>query len=445
MPVLPGLLTAAEPGLRPVLDAAGAPSLDVEGPLALRPLLVAALARRDQTVLAVTATEREAEDLSAAVSDLIGADAVAQLPSWETLPHERLSPGSDTVGKRLTIFRRLAHPDEGAPLRVPLKVIVTAARSLLQPIAPGLGDLEPIRLRVGDSHDFDALLARLVELAYARVEMVTARGEFAVRGGLVDVFPPTAEHPVRVELWGDEVSELRSFTVADQRSVGPVEELYAPGCRELLLTEPVRARAAELAREHENHPQLRELLERLAEGIPAEGMESLIPALVGGELQLLTDLLPEGSYLLLADPERIRTRAQDLLRTGREFLEASWMSSAAGAEAPIDVGAAGYRELPDVLEHARATGRRTWTLNSLTGGGVDVVTPDVAPAESYRGDLDAALADLRAHVGAGGTGVVVLAGHGTAERAVERLREADVPARLAGEGLPEPPSRAWSP
>ena len=137
-------------------------------------------------------------------------------------------------------------------------------------------------MRVGDTHDFDALLVRLVELAYTRVEMVTARGEFAVRGGIVDVFPPTAEHPVRVEFWGDEVSELRSFAVADQRSVAPVDELHAPGCRELLLTVEVRDRAAALARTHENNPPLRELLEHLAEGIPAEGMESLIPALVGG-------------------------------------------------------------------------------------------------------------------------------------------------------------------
>src|SRR4029450_3335160 len=103
--------------------------------------------------------------------------------------------------------------------------------------------------------------------------MVAARGEFAVRGGIVDVFPPTAEHPVRVEFWGDEVSELRSFAGADQRSVAPVDELHAPA--------------------RESTPPRRERLEHLAEGIPAEGMESLIPALVGGaELELLTDLLP---------------------------------------------------------------------------------------------------------------------------------------------------------
>src|SRR6185369_1996604 len=194
----------------------------------------------------------------------------------------------------------------------------------------------------------------------------TARGEFAVRGGIVDVFAPTADHPVRVEFWGDEVSELRSFAVADQRSVAPVDELLAPGCRELLLTTEIRARAAALARTHENNPALRELLEHLAEGIPAEGMESLIPALVGGaELDLLTDLLPVGAPVLLADPERVRTRSADLVRTGQEFLEASWFAAGMGGGAPIDVGASAYRDLVDVLEHATATGRPVVTLSPL--------------------------------------------------------------------------------
>ncbi len=335
MAKLSGLLTfhLSEPDLRAVVEAVrdtradDVPAVSVEGPAALRPFLAASFGTAvgdggaGRTVLVVTATDREAEDAGAAVADLLGTDAVAVLPSWETLPHERLSPRPDTVGRRLDIFRRLAVP-EVAP-----RVVVAATRSLIQPIAPGLGRLDPVRLRVGDTHDFDALLVRLVELAYTRVEMVTARGEFAVRGGIVDIFPPTAEHPVRVEFWGDEVSELRSFSVADQRSVVPVEELLAPGCRELLLTEPVRERAAALARVHENNPQLRELLEHLAEGIPSEGMESLVPALVAGELELLTDLLPAGSVVLLADPERIRTRSADLVRTGQEFLEASWFAA----------------------------------------------------------------------------------------------------------------------
>ncbi|MFC4945690.1 transcription-repair coupling factor [Pseudonocardia sp. GCM10023141] len=448
-----GLLRSvlSDPDIAAVVDAvrdarAGeVPSVRVEGPAALRPFLAAAfgsLPGADSSVLAITATDREAEDLAAAAADLLGPAAVAVLPSWETLPHERLSPRPDTVGRRLSIFRRL-----GTPGDVP-RVVVAAARSLIQPIAPGLGKLDPVELRVGTVHDFDGLLERLVELAYTRVEMVTARGEFAVRGGIVDIFAPTAEHPVRVEFWGDEVSELRSFSVADQRSVGPVDELIAPGCRELLLTEPVRSRAAALAREHENNAPLRELLEHLAEGIPAEGMESLVPVLVGAELELLTDLLPAGATVLLADPERIRKRAADLVRTGQEFLEASWFAAAAsregdtgaGAHGPIDVGASAYRGLGEVLEHAASTGHRVVTLSPLISGDDEALAPAVHEVESYRGDTDRALTDLRAHVATGGAAVLVVGGQGTAKRSLEQLGEAEVPAALvdALTAVPQP-------
>ncbi len=445
---LSGLLhcALADAGLHGVTEAASAVgphptrAVRVEGPSALRPFVAAALATPadagggGRPVLVVTATDREAEDLAAATAELLGDSAgVAVLPSWETLPHERLSPRPDTVGRRLMIFRRLSRAGAG------LRVVVTAARSLIQPIAPGLGILDPVTLRVGHEYDFDELLERLVELAYTRVEMVTARGEFAVRGGIVDLFAPTADHPVRIEFWGDEVSELRAFAVADQRSVEAVEEVVAPACRELLLTAPVRERAAVLAREHENNAQLRELLERLAEGIPVEGMESLVPALVGGELELLTDLLPAGAVVLLADPERIRTRSRDLVRTGQEFLEASWLAAGIGGAAPIDVGASAYRDLTEVLEHASASGRPVVSLSPLLSG-TEAIVPDVHEVESYRGDIDRALVDLRAHTAVGGAGVLVVAGQGTAQRALEQLREAEVPAALVEE-LAEPPGK----
>jgi len=451
---LSGLLTAAlsDAGLQAVLEASAAvtmvdsassvsvdphtaetPAVKAEGPAALRPFLACALAEQG-TVLVVTATDREAEELAAAAGELTDG-AVAVLPSWETLPHERLSPRPDTVGRRLTLFRALSGPN-------PPRVLAAAARSLIQPIAPGLGTLDPIVLREGTEYAFEALLERLVELAYTRVEMVTARGEFAVRGGILDLFVPTADHPVRIEFWGDEVSELRAFSVADQRSMDDpaVTEVVAPACRELLLTGPVRERAASLAKEHENNPQLRELLEHLAQGIPAEGMESLIPALVGGELQLLSDLLPANARILVADPERIRTRCHDLVRTGQEFLEASWLAAGTGGQAPIDVGASAYRDLGGVLEHATATGRAVITLSPLRSGAEDALVPDVGEIESYRGDIDRALVDLRAHTAAGGAAVLVVAGQGTAQRSLEQLGEADVPATLIEE-LTEVPEK----
>ncbi|HEY9252332.1 MAG TPA: transcription-repair coupling factor, partial [Nocardioides sp.] len=118
-------------------------ALDVTGPEALRPFVVTGLVRQERTVLAVTATSREAEDLVSDLTDLLPPDSVAYYPSWETLPHERLSPRSDTVGRRLAVLRRLRHPDaDGA--HGPLKVVVAPVRSLLQPQVKGLGDLEPV-------------------------------------------------------------------------------------------------------------------------------------------------------------------------------------------------------------------------------------------------------------------------------------------------------------
>ena len=379
---LSGLLRAVLPdaGLRSVVEYAGSGLLELEGPPATRPLVTAALAApaelggADRPVLMVAATGREVEELTAVLGDMLGDDVVASFPSWETLPHERLSPRADTVGQRLSVLRRLAHPEEHGALRV----VVTTVRSLIQPLAPGLGELAPIELRVGEEQDFEHVVARLAEIAYARVDMVEKRGEFAVRGGILDVFPPIAEHPVRVEFWGDEVSEIRAFSVADQRSLpGEITEVTAPPCRELLLTESVRERAAALAEEHAADAHLAEMLTKIAEGIPSEGMEALIPALCEGEMQLLTEVVPDGTHVVLTDPEKVRARAHDLVRTGQEFLEASWMAAAGGGRAPIDLGAAAYRSLADVASHARELDRPWWTLSQLTSETEGVLRLDV--------------------------------------------------------------------
>lgn len=311
-----------------------------------------------------------------------------------------------------------------------LRVVVATVRSLIQPMAPGLGSLAPIDLVVGEEQSFEDLLERLVELAYTRVDMVEKRGEFAVRGGILDLFGPTAQHPVRVEFWGDEVSEIRAFAVSDQRSLpGEIQRVTAPPCRELLLTPDVKARAAELATTYEADAHLAEMLTKLSGGIPVEGMEALIPVLCEGELALLTDAMPQGSHVLLADPEKIRARAADLVRTGQEFLEASWTTAAAGGQAPIDLGASAYRELSEIASHAQDTKRPWWTLTQLTSEDPDVYRVGIEPAPAYRGELERAMTDLRAHLASGGTGVLVVAGQGTASRAVEQLMAAEVPAK----------------
>ncbi|MCX2732099.1 transcription-repair coupling factor [Saccharopolyspora sp. NFXS83] len=439
---LHGLLDALlrEETFRRVVSSAGRPHLELEGPVAARPLATAALAADSGAaapVLLVTATGREAEETAAALEDLIGPDGVAVFPSWETLPHERLSPRADTVGRRLAVLRRLAHPEEH--VEGPVRVLVTTVRSLIQPIAPGLGELAPVRLALGDEHDFEQLVERLAGLAYGRVDMVEKRGEFAVRGGIVDVFPPTVEHPLRVEFWGDEVTEIRPFSVADQRSLpdAPDTLLYAPACRELLITPEVAERAEELARQHTADAQLAEMLGKIAGGAAVEGMEALIPALCEGEMRLLTELVPDGTHVLLSDPEKVRARAADLVRTGQEFLEASWMVAADGGKAPIDLGASAYRGLAEVAERTREIGLPWWTLTQLSSDSADdgVVHLGLKQVEAYRGEVERAFADLRAHTASGGAAVLVVPGQGTAQRAVQQFRDGDLPVRHAAEGI----------
>ncbi|HEX2904967.1 MAG TPA: transcription-repair coupling factor [Jatrophihabitans sp.] len=442
---LTGLIpeTAADPALATMLANVGTPALSVAGPDAVRPLAIAALAGTGRTVLAVTSTQREAEDLQQSLDSLLPADTVALYPGWETLPHERLSPRADTIGRRLAVLRRLRHPDPADPSTGPLQVVVAPVRSVLQPQVPGLGDLEPVSLAIGDSgKELDDIVAALVAAGYARTELVEKRGDFAVRGGILDIFPPTEEHPLRVEFWGDEIEEIRYFKVADQRSLEIAPNgVWAPPCRELMLTEQVRARAAQLLTEH---PELGELLEPISLGQQVEGMESLAPVLVD-ELQLVLHEFPAGTHVIVCDPEKVRARAADLVATSEEFLAASWAAAAGGGQAPVDLGAASLQTLGDTAATARELGLPWWTISpfssdgDLLADGETAVTSSFEAAPTYRGDTEALLTDLAGWQRAGWRIALVFDGHGTADRALERLRGAELAAReVAGIDALEP-------
>ncbi len=437
-------------------------ALDLTVPDAVRPLLVAALARRaGRPLLLVTSTFREAEAATAALASLLGEDEVAYYPAWETLPHERLSPRSDTVGRRLAVLRRLAGNDELPPPGV----VVAPVRSVLQPQVTGLGDLLPVTLVAGEDYDLAAITKGLVDAAYLRVDLVERRGEFCVRGGIIDLFPPTLEHPVRIDFFGDTVEEIRPFSVADQRSFETtLPEVVASPCRELLLTEDVRARAAELAKVHLNAPgNLGELFDRIANGHAVDGMESLAPVLVDG-LELLVDVLGDDTLILLSDPERIRARAHELVVTSEEFLRASWAAAAEGGQAPIDLGASAYRALADVRSHALARGQAWWSLSPFSSGAPTVPeetgeeagrhegltaadlsavpsrTIEATEAPVWRGDTEAAVATIRDSASAGRHTVLVADSSGLAARMVEILKAADIPSVRPDEldGVPRP-------
>ncbi|VEI13016.1 transcription-repair coupling factor [Trueperella bialowiezensis] len=369
----------------------------------------------------VTTSGSEAEDLRSALRAYIPAENMALFPAWETLPHERLSPRADTVAERLTTLRRLAHPEEF----VPLKVLLVPLRAFLQPIAAGLGELEPVTLKVGDVVDFEQVQERLVRAAYTRVDMIESRGQFAVRGGIIDIFPPTADHPLRVEFFGDEVDEIRSFAVADQRSMDNVDELYAPPCREILLTDDVRSRASKAI---EDLPGAEEMLAKIANGIAVEGMESLQPVLVD-KMHLLVDELPAGARIIMAEPERLAQRAESLHETTQEFLAAAWSAAAAGGQIPISVSSASFEEIDDVERAATGRGLGWWTIGGFAGA--DSVRLALREPQNFAGNVDAALRQVGKLAREQWRVVVAVEGAGLGRRIVDQLGDVDVPARFS--------------
>jgi transcription-repair coupling factor (superfamily II helicase) len=320
-------LLRADPALPVVLGSTDA-TLAVTGPA--QPVLLAALANFTERapLLVVTPTEvdavRMADDLECFLSrpdgdgtpgTVIGAigGPVVVLPAWETLPFERVSPEVETMGRRLAVVWGLTHhsDDRGdvSALTTAPRVIVAPIRALLQRLGPYRESAAPVSVRPGRELAADELIARLVGSGYRREHQVEHRGEIAVRGGIIDVFPSTSDVPVRIDLWGDEVDRLTAFAVSDQRSTFDLDAAVLFGCREVTPTPDIRAAATALLR---SQPWGATHWERLAQGDSFDGMESWLPY-VHPQEDLVPDLLPPGSQVVLVEPRRIRDRAVQLL------------------------------------------------------------------------------------------------------------------------------------
>nr|WP_314891026.1 transcription-repair coupling factor [Actinomyces oris] len=405
-PAVLAAMALGEEGVQRVAggDAPAAGSAEVSG----TPLLV------------VTATGREAEETALALRSYLPAEDVAVMPAWETLPHERLSPRADTVAQRLSVLRRLAHPEEGGAIRV----LIVPVRALLAPVIAGLGELEPVRLAPGLAVGLEETARRLEAAAYTRVDMVESRGEYAVRGGILDVFPPSEPRPVRVDFFGDEIDEVSSFAVADQRTIETLDAVTATACRELVLTDTVRERAAALV---DAVPGAADMLEKISQGIAVEGMESLAPVLVDAMVPLL-DLVGDRLTVLL-EPERVRKRAEDLTATTTEFLAAAWTSAASGGTVPVDLSAAAFAHLAEARALALSSNRGWWSFTALAAG-PDTTRLDLSDPHTYRGELERAVADLGRLACQGWTVVVATDGPGPGRRMAQLLGDGDVPARI---------------
>jgi len=262
-------------------------------------------------------TDRLAEDLRAALG-AGGGGRVRPFPHPDAAPYDRFSPQPLVVAQRMEVLHRLAAPGEGEP------PVVVAPWSALAWRVPSREAVRAATLRIarGDRVDRDALVARLVAAGYARQSVVEERGEVAVRGGIVDVFPPQRALPLRIELFGDEVESLREFDPASQRSQAELASFVAPPPREILATRELVVERTPLIRAR-----------ALAQGVPSRAVDALLDALLRGALppgveamapllqpalESFLDFLPEDALVALDEPETGRER---LTRFAVEALE----------------------------------------------------------------------------------------------------------------------------
>jgi len=383
-------------------------------PEPVRAFTIAGLARqteRHPTVVAVP-TASEAERLAHDLRAFLGADEVDLFPAWETLPFERVSPSVETMGRRLRAIWRLQQPS-----RMP-KVLVAPVRALLQRLGPGVENIAPVIVHRRDQVDQAELISGLAAAGYRREYQVEHRGEFAVRGSIVDVFPSTADIPVRVDLWGDEVDRLTEFSVGDQRSTSDIDCVEIFGCRELLPSPEVAARASRLIGEQ---PWGRDRWERLAEGLIFDGMESWLPWLTDRE-HVLFDLVGRDAQILLVEARRMRDRAAELLDEERAL--ASSLASTWGAAGEVFP----QLHLPfgRLLAH---TGAPVTTVAAVAEGpGTAVIR--ASGWDPFLGDAEGLVRRLAALVGEGYSVVVCAEGAGTGARMAAQLRDAGVTAPL---------------
>ncbi len=310
-------------------------------PEAARAMAVAGLSAASgrRPLLVAVPTRLEAEALAADLAAFLGPDEVEELPAWETLPFERVSPSVETMGRRCRVMHRLtglgrSRPTDHGLQRLanepqrPPAVVVVSARALAQFVDPAAATA-PVTVRRGDITDQFELVRRLAEFGYRREHQVEHRGELAVRGSIVDIFASTAAAPVRIDFWGDDIDRIAEFSVGDQRSTESLEQVEIYPARELRPDAVMRQRVASLVA---SQPWGREQWDRLADGELFEGMESWWPWLMQRPA-VVPDLVPDDGAVVLVEPRRLGDRAGEILAEEEDLaagLAKTWGTDAAG-------------------------------------------------------------------------------------------------------------------
>ena len=281
-------------------------------------------------------------------------------------------------------------------------MVVGSVRSVVQRVSPS--PVTPIVAGRGEDRAFEHLVSRLVGAGYGRTDRVESRGEFAVRGGIIDVFPAQADEAVRIDFWGDTVEDVRAFSIGSQRSIEPLDAMVAFPAREFRPDADVRARAVRLVNDE---PWAAATWDRIAEGVHFAGIESWMPWLA--DQRSLMDEIPDSGSAVVFDPARARDRARDLVKEEADLAEA--LADTWGDRSP-DPGShpALFMAFESSLAHAHA--RRLRLCHTRPGDDrIEVTGLDATP-----GDPESVARGLSSLLARGLNVVVAMDGEAAASR-----------------------------
>ncbi|MBL8672465.1 MAG: transcription-repair coupling factor [Alphaproteobacteria bacterium] len=356
-------------------------------------LLVAALAREGRDVLVVATDDARLARMAAALGFLAPDVASLEFPAWDCLPYDRMAPRSEIVARRIETLAALA----AAPGPAGRAILTTVAAILQRVPARSLVAGTTLEAKVGSKLSPETLVAFLLRNGYARSETVGEAGEFAVRGGIIDVFAPGGEEPLRLDFFGDSLESVRRFDPLTQRSSGKLDRIALRPMCEVVLDEAAiqRFRQGYRARFGSGGGE-DPLYESISAGRTYVGMEHWLP-LFHERLETLFDYAPAATVLMLPDVASAIEARQEIVRDYHQARE----SMLAQKRAP---GESAYKPLPpdmlylpgtewDALLARRAVGRLSpFAVAAAAAGGVPAIDLAGRPAEGFaearqRGDL----------------------------------------------------------
>lgn len=362
-----------------------------------RALTAATLWRESGRPLLITAgTSREAEDIYADLEFFLGErPGLCYFPHVEVLPYEDVSPFPDIVHHRIDVLHRL--------LSVQQPLVVAPVRALLQRLIPAEGFVDAsLLIKPGDLHEPEELVRYLVDLGYEQVPRVERAGEFALKGGILDVFPSNLSDPCRVEFFDIEIESLRSFHADTQRSITSLKECLILPQREIMLHQPNIDRALEQVRVRFAAGTERDALAgKLAHSLYFPGIENYLP-LFFEHTSTLLDFFPKEPLVLAVDGDSLANNAETFLRDVQELYE--------GYFSPMKL------KLPPAQLFLEQVPQPQLVFRTLAGGEADEQPlPFRAPRE-YRGNLRELEKDLEEKLGTGHTVLLVSTYQGQANR-----------------------------